>query len=199
MYSHFIKPLFDRLAALVGVLVLSPIMLFVALALWLGQGGNPFFTQIRPGYQERLFRLIKFRTMNNKRDAAGNLLPDVERLTGIGRFVRQTSLDELPQLINVLKGDMSLVGPRPLLVQYLDRYTPEQRQRHQVKPGITGWAQVNGRNTLSWEYKFAHDVWYVHHQSFLLDLRILWLTLIKVLRSEGVTQQGQATAEEFKG
>lgn len=198
-YRNVVKPTLDFIASLVALLILSPVLLLVALALIIGQGGNPFFVQARPGKNDRIFKLIKFRTMNNKRDSNGKLLPDAERLTRIGRFVRQTSLDELPQLINVLKGDMSLVGPRPLLVKYLDRYTPEQARRHEVKPGITGWAQVNGRNAISWDKKLALDVWYVDHTSFLLDLKILWLTLLKVLRSEGIAQEGQATAEEFKG
>jgi sugar transferase EpsL len=158
-----------------------------------------FVRQLRPGLHGRPFTLLKFRTMTEARDPAGNLLPDEQRLTRLGRFLRRTSLDELPELINVLKGEMSLVGPRPLLMQYLDRYTPEQARRHEVKPGITGWAQINGRNALTWEEKFKLDVWYVDHRSFRLDLRIILLTVWKVLRQEGISQPGQATMEEFQG
>ncbi len=162
--------------------------------------GTPvFFRQQRPGLHGKPFTMVKFRTMTDGRDAAGNLLPDAERLTNFGRFLRSSSLDELPELWNVVKGDMSLVGPRPLLMRYLDRYTPEQTRRHEVRPGVTGWAQVNGRNAISWEDKFAYDVWYVDNLSFWLDLRILWLTVRKVLRREGVSQAGEATMEEFKG
>lgn len=199
MYTLLVKPFCDRVTALVGLILLSPIVLLVALILWLSQRGSPIFTQVRPGFKKRYFRLIKFRTMNNKRDTAGNLLPDEHRLTQMGRFIRKTSLDELPQLINVLKGDMSLVGPRPLLVEYLPLYSKEQARRHDVKPGITGWAQVNGRNAISWEEKFRLDVWYVDNQSFLLDLKILGLTILKVFKSEGITQEGKATVEYFKG
>ena len=162
-------------------------------------GSKVFFWQDRPGRNGKVFRLFKFKTMNDRTDATGKLLPDKDRLTGIGRFIRSTSMDELPQLINVLKGDMSLVGPRPLLVKYLPLYTPEQARRHEVRPGITGWTQVSGRNSLSWEEKFKLDVWYVDHLSFALDIKILWLTLIKVLKREGINQAGQATMEAFKG
>jgi lipopolysaccharide/colanic/teichoic acid biosynthesis glycosyltransferase len=158
-----------------------------------------FFIQARPGKNSKIFYLIKFKTMTDKRDAAGKLLPDKARITPIGKFIRSTSLDELPQLINVIKGDMSLIGPRPLLIKYLPLYTPEQARRHEVRPGITGWTQVNGRNSLSWEEKFKFDVWYVDNMSFALDMRILWRTLIKVLNREGINQQGQATMEAFKG
>ncbi|SEA69563.1 sugar transferase [Psychroflexus halocasei] len=199
MYKTILKPLFDFLAALVGLVLLSPIFIIVMIGLAIANNGKPFFFQRRPGKNERIFSIIKFKTMNDKKDAKGELLPDADRLTGIGSFVRKTSLDEIPQLLNVLKGDMSLVGPRPLLPQYLPLYSEEQKKRHWVRPGITGWAQVNGRNAISWEQKFTFDVWYVDHQSFSLDLKIFFLTMKKVLISEGVSQDGQATAEAFKG
>jgi lipopolysaccharide/colanic/teichoic acid biosynthesis glycosyltransferase len=175
----------------------------VFLLLWLllaiANSGHPFFTQTRPGKNARLFKVIKFKTMNDHRDATGKLLPDAQRLTPVGKFVRKTSLDELPQLLNVLKGDMSLIGPRPLLVEYLPLYNEKQARRHEVKPGITGWAQVNGRNAISWEQKFEYDVWYVDHCTFSTDVKILLKTIEKVLKGEGINQQGQATAEAFKG
>lgn len=174
-------------------------MLLLYPVVWLGLGRPVFFCQRRPGIDEKIFKMIKFRTMTDERDGQGVLLPDEKRLTRLGKFLRKTSLDELPELWNVLKGDMSLVGPRPLLVQYLERYTPEQSRRHEVRPGITGWAQVNGRNAISWEEKFALDVWYVEHQSFFLDLKILWLTLWHLLRPHGVSDIGHATKEEFLG
>lgn len=199
MYKSLFKPTLDFLVAFIGLLVLSPIFLFVMIALTIANNGNPFFIQKRPGKNERIFNIIKFKTMNDKKDAQGNLLPDKDRLTKVGAFVRKTSLDEIPQLINVLKGDMSLVGPRPLLPQYLPLYNPEQKKRHQVKPGITGWAQVNGRNAISWQDKFKLDVEYVENASLLFDIKIVYLTFKKVFRSEGVSQAGQATAEPFKG
>lgn len=199
MYKTLIKPLLDFTAALVGLLLFSPIFLVVTVALFFANEGKPFFLQQRPGKNERIFSIIKFKTMNDRRDAHGNLLPDAERLTTVGKFVRKTSLDEIPQLINVLKGDMSMVGPRPLLPEYLPLYNEAQKKRHQVKPGITGWAQVNGRNTISWEKKFEYDVWYVAHQSFGLDVKILFLTVKKVFISEGISTEGQATTERFKG
>lgn len=171
----------------------------VTVGLYFANNGKPFFFQTRPGKNARLFRIIKFKTMNDKKDAQGGLLPDAERLTKIGGFVRKTSLDEIPQLINVLKGEMSLIGPRPLLPEYLPLYSPEQYRRHEVRPGITGWAQVNGRNAISWQQKFEYDVWYVNHLSFALDLRILFLTLKKVVIREGINTDGQATTERFKG
>ena len=174
-------------------------MLICMLLLSIANKGDVFFTQTRPGYKERLFRVIKFKTMTDERDATGALLPDEKRLTGIGKFIRKTSLDELPQLINVLKGDMSFVGPRPLLMEYLVLYSPEQRRRHQVRPGITGWAQVNGRNAISWPQKFAYDLWYVENISFVLDLRILFMTAIKVLRAQGISSETSATMERFRG
>jgi len=169
------------------------------IALAIANNGKPFFFQKRPGKNERIFSIIKFKTMNDKKDAQGNLLSDAERLTGVGKFVRKTSLDEIPQLINVLKGDMSLIGPRPLLPEYLPLYNQEQKRRHQVKPGITGWAQVNGRNAISWEDKFRLDVEYVNQQSLILDIKILFLTIKKVFFSEGINQEGQATATKFEG
>ncbi|GJH40289.1 sugar transferase [Capnocytophaga sp. HP1101] len=169
------------------------------IGLWFANDGKPFFYQQRPGKGERIFKIIKFKTMNDRRDATGELLPDAERLTKIGAFVRKTSLDEIPQLLNVLKGDMLLIGPRPLLVKYLPLYNATQRRRHEVKPGITGWAQVNGRNAISWEKKFELDVWYVDHLSFVLDLKILLLTVKKVFIREGISQEGQTTMEEFRG
>lgn len=199
MYKNLLKPLFDFLAALFGLIILSPVFIIVMIGLAIANNGKPFFFQKRPGKNERIFSIVKFKTMNDKKDADGNLLADADRLTAIGAFVRKTSLDEIPQLLNVLKGDMSLIGPRPLLPQYLALYNAHQKRRHEVKPGITGWAQVNGRNAISWQQKFDYDVWYVDHQSFSLDLKILFLTMKKVLISEGVSQEGQATAEAFKG
>lgn len=198
-YRKLIKPLFDFTCSLLGLLVLSPIFLLVWLSLIIANSGKPFFYQRRPGKDGRIFTIVKFRTMNDKRDADGDLLPDTERLTKVGSFVRKTSLDEIPQLINVLKGDMSLVGPRPLLVEYLPLYNEVQARRHKVRPGITGWAQVNGRNAISWQQKFEYDVWYVKNLSFFLDLKILFLTIKKVVLREGISQEGEATIEQFKG
>lgn len=199
IYQIYIKPFFDFIFALLGLIVLTPVFLLVWLALAIANHGKPFFYQSRPGKREHIFTIIKFKTMNDKRGDSGRLLPDAKRLTAIGKFVRKTSLDELPQLINVLKGEMSFVGPRPLLPEYLPLYNETQRKRHEVKPGITGWAQVNGRNAISWEQKFEYDVWYVEHQSFVLDLKILFKTVAKVFKREGVAQEGQVTAEVFKG
>ena len=199
MYKSFFKRLFDFFAALIGLLLLSPIFLLATIGLFFANQGKPFFFQTRPGKNEKLFQIIKFKTMNDKKDAAGNLLSDAERLTPIGSFVRKTSLDEIPQLLNVLKGDMSLIGPRPLLIQYLPLYNSIQKKRHHIRPGITGWAQVNGRNAISWEQKFAYDVWYVANCSFLLDVKILFLTVKKVFKSEGISQEGEVTMEVFKG
>ncbi|SDE87907.1 sugar transferase [Epilithonimonas hungarica] len=199
MYGKIVKPCFDFLLALTALLVLSPIFLLVTVALFFANQGNPFFFQKRPGKNERIFRIIKFKTMNDNKDANGNLLPDAERLTAVGIFIRKTSLDEIPQLINVLKGDMSLIGPRPLLPQYLPLYTYAQRRRHLVRPGITGWAQVNGRNAISWQRKFELDVWYVDNLSFSVDLKVLLMTLKKVYKSEGISQNGHATMEIFNG
>ncbi len=193
------KRLFDLLAAGVILLLVTPLLLIVALLVRIKLGAPVIFRQQRPGYRGKPFWVYKFRSMSDERDTHGNLLPDAERLTGLGSFLRASSVDELPELINVLRGEMSLVGPRPLLMQYLPRYSPEQARRHHVLPGITGWAQVNGRNALTWQEKFSLDVWYVDHWSFWLDLRILFITLFKVLRREGISQPGQATNEEFTG
>lgn len=199
MYRNFFKPLLDFSLALTGFLVLSPVFLFVAVALFIANNGKPFFCQLRPGKDGKIFKIIKFKTMNDRKDTQGNLLPDADRLTSVGAFVRKTSLDEIPQLLNVIKGDMSLIGPRPLLPSYLPLYNDFQRRRNDVKPGITGWAQVNGRNAISWEKKFELDVWYVDNISFLLDMKILLMTVMKVFKSEGITQDGHVTSEEFKG
>lgn len=198
-YQNFGKPALDFGLALVGFIVLLPIIMLITIGLYFANEGKPFFFQLRPGKDGKLFTIVKFKTMNDKTDFEGNLLPDAQRLTGLGKFIRATSLDELPQLINVLKGEMSLVGPRPLLPFYLDLYNDFQRRRNEVKPGITGWAQVNGRNSISWERKFELDVWYVDNISLWLDIKILFLTIIKVLKSEGINEEGQATSEEFKG
>ncbi|MFO7889759.1 MAG: sugar transferase [bacterium] len=198
-FINMIKRFFDTILSFIALLLLSPIFLLISKLIIITMGFPVWFKQTRPGLQGKPFVLYKFRTMNNKRDQKGNLLPDEERLTGFGRFLRSASLDELPELFNVLKGDMSLVGPRPLLMQYLDRYSPEQARRHEVKPGITGWAQVNGRNAVSWEERFKMDVWYVDHVSFWLDVKILFLTLVKVFRREGINQPGHATVEYFQG
>ena len=199
MYLKYLKRIFDFLISLIGLLLLSPIFVIILLCLFLANSGNPFYFQKRPGRHNRIFSIIKFKTMNDRTDAQGNLLPDFQRLTKIGSIVRKTSLDEIPQLLNVLKGDMSLVGPRPLLVQYLPLYSAEQKRRHLVKPGITGWAQVNGRNSISWEEKFKLDVWYVGNASFLLDVKIIYLTIKKVFMREGISAQGHATMEYFQG
>ena len=193
------KRIFDLLAASILLVLLAPIMAAVAVCVRLALGSPVLFRQSRPGLNGRAFRLLKFRTMRSAFDASGRPLPDGDRLTGFGKVLRRTSLDELPELLNVLKGEMSLVGPRPLLMEYLPLYTSEQARRHDVKPGLTGWAQVNGRNTISWEQKFKLDVWYVDHASLWLDLKILWLTLSKVLRGDDIAQHGEATAESFKG
>jgi lipopolysaccharide/colanic/teichoic acid biosynthesis glycosyltransferase len=180
-------------------MLLSPVFIIFTIILFFENSGKPFFFQTRPGMQARFFRIIKFKTMNDRKDANGNLLPDAERLTAIGRFVRKSSLDEIPQLINVIKGDMSLVGPRPLLVEYLPLYNDIQKKRHNVRPGITGWAQVNGRNTISWDDKFEYDTWYINHLSFWLDIKVMGMTIVKVFRSEGISKEGHATMEKFNG
>jgi len=197
--SKAAKRVMDVLISVLGLIVFTPVIFVVALLIFMSMGRPVLFTQERPGKDGRIFRLIKFRTMTDERNAEGNLLPDEQRLTRLGRFLRSTSLDELPELFNVLKGDMSLVGPRPLLPQYLDRYTPEQARRHEVKPGITGWAQINGRNAITWEEKFTLDVWYVDNWSLWLDIKILALTLIKVFKREGISADGEATMPEFMG
>jgi lipopolysaccharide/colanic/teichoic acid biosynthesis glycosyltransferase len=193
------KRTFDLLAASLGLLAISPLLLALAALVRLVHGRPALFRQPRAGHKGKPFLVTKFRTMTDRRAPDGSLLPDAERLTPFGRFLRASSLDELPELFNVLRGEMSLVGPRPLLVKYLDRYSPEQMRRHDALPGITGWAQVNGRNALTWEEKFRLDVWYVDHWSFWLDIKILWLTLWKMLKREGISQPGHATMEEFKG
>lgn len=193
------KRLIDLVVSAVALIVLAPVLVLVAVLVRVTLGAPVLFRQQRPGLHGQPFTLYKFRTMTDARDAQGRLLPDAQRLTRFGRFLRSTSLDELPELFNVLKGEMSLVGPRPLLMEYLERYTPEQMRRHAVRPGITGWAQINGRNALSWEQKFALDVWYVDHRSFWLDMKILALTLWKIIKREGISQPGQATMEEFRG
>ena len=202
MYKHFFKRLFDFCIALVALLILSVPLLIVTL--WLhfaNKGAGAFFFQERPGKDGKIFKVIKFKTMTDERDAEGNLLPDKERLTNVGKFVRSTSIDELPQLINVLKGDMALIGPRPLLVQYLPLYSPEQARRHEVRPGISGWAQCHGRNAISWSEKFKLDVWYVDHVSFITDLKVIFITIKKVLFKEDINQVGGdwATMDPFNG
>ncbi len=199
MYPNLIKPIFDFLSALIGLVLLSPIFLLVVILLFFANDGKPFFFQRRPGKNSKIFTIVKFKTMNDKKDIDGNLLSDADRLTAVGAFVRRTSLDEIPQLINVLKGDMSIIGPRPLLTTYMHLYNDFQNQRHNVKPGITGWAQVNGRNAISWDKKFEYDVWYVNHISFILDLKILFKTILKVLKSEGINSENAATIEPFEG
>ena len=191
--------MFDFLAALIGFLLLSPIFVMVTVGLYFANNGKPFFIQLRPGKNQKTFKIIKFKTMNDKKDENGKLLSDAERLTKIGNFVRKTSLDEIPQLINVLKGDMSIVGPRPLLTHYLHLYSNFQNRRHELKPGITGWVQVNGRNSVSWEKKFELDVWYVDNCSFWLDVKILFKTIEKVVKSDGITAENSATIEPFNG
>lgn len=199
MYRYFIKPLCDFFIALFLLIILSPIILLTAILLFLANNGKVFFFQQRPGLNSKPFKIIKFKTMRDAFDNDGNSLPDDVRLTKVGSIVRSASLDELLQLVNVLKGDMSLVGPRPLLMQYLPRYSPEQAKRHNVKPGITGWAQVNGRNAISWEQKFKLDVEYVEKQTFILDLKILWMTFLNVIKRKGISADGHVTMEEFKG
>lgn len=193
------KRLFDLCVSTLALVLLSPVLLIVYLAVRIILGKPVIFSQVRPGLHGKPFRLYKFRSMTNARDAKGQLLPDAARLTRFGRFLRSSSLDEMPELINVIKGDMSLVGPRPLLMQYMERYTPAQMRRHNVRPGITGWAQVNGRNALSWDEKFALDVWYVEHQTFTLDLKILIKTFAIVMRREGISAFDHATMPEFRG
>jgi len=199
MYKNYIKRFFDFFIALVGLIILSPIFIIITIGLYFANQGKPFFFQARPGLNEKIFKIIKFKTMNDKKDKNGNLLPDADRLTSIGAFVRKTSLDEIPQLINVLKGDMAIIGPRPLLPQYLPLYNEDQKRRHNVRPGITGWAQVNGRNAISWAKKFELDVWYVDHISFGTDLKVFFTTFKKVFKSEGISADGHVTIEPFNG
>ena len=199
MYAKFIKRILDFLLSSIGFIILLPIFIFITFFLAIANNGSPFFIQRRPGYRGEIFSIIKFKTMNDKKDSEGNLLSDAERLTSIGKFVRKTSLDEIPQLINVIKGDMSIIGPRPLLTDYLHLYSKFQNRRHEVMPGITGWAQVNGRNAISWDKKFELDVYYVDNISFALDLKILFLTIKKVFKSEGINAENAATIEPFEG
>ena len=199
MYKHFLKNLLDFFIAFTALLVLSPLLIPITVLLALANNGKPFFFQKRPGKNGRIFNIIKFKTMTDEKDGNGDLLPDEKRLTAVGKFVRKTSIDEIPQLINVLKGNMSLIGPRPLLPQYLTLYSERQRKRHDVKPGITGWAQVNGRNAISWTKKFEYDVWYVENLSFGLDVRIIFKTIKKVVVSEGINTANMATTEAFNG
>ncbi len=199
MYRKLFKPLFDKLLALILIILLLPVMAVVAVLIYLWDGRPIIFKQKRPGYKERIFEIYKFRTMTDEKDENGNLLPDEKRLKGVGKAIRSLSLDELPQLFNVLKGDMSFVGPRPLLVEYLPLYNERQRKRHDVKPGITGLAQVKGRNALSWKEKFEYDIYYVENLSFWLDLKIILLTIWKVIKREGISQKDRATMEKFNG
>lgn len=200
MYKNFFKRFFDFWISLIALIIISPLLLVVTI--WLhfaNKGAGAFFFQERPGKDGKIFKVIKFKTMSDERDANGELLPDEDRLTKVGKFVRSTSIDELPQLINVLKGDMALIGPRPLLVKYLPRYSPEQMRRHEVRPGISGWAQCHGRNAISWAEKFKLDVWYVDHVSLLTDIQVIWITVMKVLKRADINEAGQATMEEFNG
>ena len=199
LYHNFLKRFLDLIVSLVAFSLLLPLFIIVTGLLYIANQGKPFFVQPRPGKSGRIFRLVKFKTMNDRKDAAGNLLSDAERLTAVGRFIRKTSLDEIPQLINVIKGEMSLIGPRPLLVEYLPLYNDTQKRRHEVRPGITGWAQVNGRNAIGWKEKFELDVWYVDNMSLLLDCKIIIFTMMKVVKSEGVSQQGHVTMTKFQG
>lgn len=199
MYKSFFKRIVDFVAAFFGLLLLSPLLMVVTIGLFFTNDSKPFFFQLRPGKDEKIFKIIKFKTMNEKKDVSGNLLPDAQRLTKIGAFVRKTSLDEIPQLINVIKGDMSLIGPRPLLPEYLSLYNEEQKRRHEVRPGITGWAQVNGRNAISWQKKFEYDIEYIDNLDFKFDCRIIFMTIKKVLKSEGVNLNEQVSAEYFNG
>ena len=199
MYKIFFKQLIDFFIALISFSLLSPLFLFIIIGLFFVNEGRPFFVQVRPGKHGKLFKIVKFKTMNDKKDSEGNLLSDEQRLTKIGSFVRKTSIDEIPQLINVLKGDMSLIGPRPLLPEYLSLYNKNQKRRHEVKPGITGWAQVNGRNAISWQQKFEYDVWYVENISFRLDMKIVLLTIKKIIIKEGINSADSATINPFNG
>ena len=199
MYKIHIKSITDFCISLLLLIVASPILILITLLLFFSNKGKPFFFQLRPGKNDKIFKIIKFKTMNDKKESEGNLLSDAKRLTKVGAFVRKTSLDEIPQLINVIKGDMSLIGPRPLLPEYLPLYNDFQKRRHEVKPGITGWAQVNGRNLISWQQKFDYDIWYVENISFLLDCKIVFLTIKKVFKREGISAENSISAEAFKG
>lgn len=199
VYRKFFKPLFDFIISLIAFIILLPVFFIVIVILLIANNGKPFFLQKRPGLRGKIFKVIKFKTMNDKKDANGNFLPDSKRLTTAGKLIRKTSLDEIPQLLNVIKGDMSLIGPRPLLVEYLPLYNDFQKMRHAVKPGITGWAQVNGRNAISWEQKFEYDVWYVNNLSLTLDAKIFFLTLKKIFKAEGISSETSHTMEKFIG
>lgn len=200
MYKNFFKRFFDFWISLIALICISPILLVVTILLhFANKGAGAFFTQERPGKDAKIFKVVKFKTMTDEKDENGELLPDEQRLTKVGKFVRSTSVDELPQLFNVLKGDMALIGPRPLLVKYLPRYTQEQMRRHEVRPGISGWAQCHGRNNISWEEKFKLDVWYVDHCSLLTDIKVIYITILKVLKRADINEDGQATMEEFLG
>lgn len=195
----YLKRVFDLFLSLIGIILISPVLLVLVILIRIKLGSPVLFKQLRPGFKARPFYVYKFRTMTDEKDSKGNLLPDEVRITSFGKLLRNYSLDELPQLLNVIKGDLSLVGPRPLLMEYLALYTPEQARRHDVMPGITGWAQVNGRNAINWEDKFVLDIWYVDNHSFWLDIKILWMTFLKVVKSEGVSQRGHVTMENFRG
>ncbi|PDS26890.1 sugar transferase [Flavobacterium branchiophilum] len=199
MYKKIIKPFFDVFFAIIGLILIFPVFIIITIALYFANSGQPFFFQKRPGKNGHIFTIIKFKTMNDKKDALGNLLDDAHRLTKIGYFIRKTSLDEITQLINVAKGEMSFIGPRPLLPEYLTLYSVEQNRRHEVTPGITGWAQVNGRNAISWKQKFEFDVWYVDHCTFILDLKIVFMTIKKILIKEGITAENSVSMEKFDG
>lgn len=199
MYKNFFKRIIDFMLSLIGLILISPVLIVVAIWLTISNKGSAFFLQDRPGKNGRIFKVVKFKTMTDEKDASGKLLPDDQRLTSVGKFVRSTSLDEIPQLINVLKGDMSLIGPRPLLPQYLTLYSKEQARRHEVRPGITGWAQVNGRNAISWTRKFEFDIEYIDNISLAMDMKIIFATVKKVFVREGISQEGQATMEYFNG
>ena len=199
MYLNKIKPFLDFISSILGIILLIPLFIVITALLYIVNNGKPFFFQLRPGKNGKIFKIVKFKTMNDKRDSKGALLPDSERLTPVGNFIRKTSLDEIPQLLNVVKGEMSIIGPRPLLTNYLHLYNDFQNRRHEVKPGITGWAQVNGRNAISWDEKFDYDVWYVENISFTLDVQILYRSISKVLSSEGINAVDTATIEPFDG
>ena len=199
MYKLLVKPLFDFLLSVIGLVILFPLFFVITILLFFANNGKPFFFQSRPGKNGKIFKIVKFKTMNDKKDAQGKLLPDAQRLTAVGKFVRKTSIDELPQLINVVKGDMSLIGPRPLLTHYLHLYNDFQNRRHEIKPGITGWAQVNGRNAISWDKKFEYDVWYIDNMSLLLDIKIIFKTVLKVFKRDGINTTNAATTEPFNG
>jgi lipopolysaccharide/colanic/teichoic acid biosynthesis glycosyltransferase len=199
MYRFFLKRVLDIILSLLGLFIFGPFFFAIVLLLMIYNNGKPFFIQRRPGKNEKIFKIIKFKTMNDKKGEDGELLSDSDRLTGLGEFIRKTSFDEIPQLINVLKGDMSLIGPRPLLPEYLPLYNSEQKKRHNVKPGITGWAQINGRNDISWEDKLKYDIWYVNNISLLVDVKIFFKTFLKVFKSEGVSKEGEVTTTKFLG